>query len=86
MIEIILIIILTVLVIVLAVIVFTRGRSSDGTVLLDEAAVNDLLAAVGNNSGSGRILEIAASVSDILKKHLRCEKILFLVNFREADA
>ena len=82
MIEIILIIILTVLVIILAIIAFTRGRSSGGAVLLDEDAVNDLLAAVSSNSGSGRIPEIAASVSDILKKHLHCEKILFLRYYR----
>jgi len=82
MIEIILIIVLTLLVITLAIIAFTRGRSSGGTVLLDEAAVNDLLAAVGNNSGSGRIQEIAGGVSNILKKHLRCEKIVFLRYYR----
>ena len=68
--------------IILAIIAFTRGRSSGGAVLLDEDAVNDLLAAVSSNSGSGRIPEIAASVSDILKKHLHCEKILFLRYYR----
>jgi len=82
MIEIILIIALTILVIALGIIAFTRGRRTGGTVLLDEAAVNDLLAAVGNNSDRGRIQEIAASVSNILKKHLSCEKIIFLRYYR----
>ncbi|MEW5925560.1 MAG: hypothetical protein AB1746_16380, partial [Candidatus Zixiibacteriota bacterium] len=81
MIEIVLIIALTILVIVLAIIAFA-GRGRKHAVRLDETVVNDLLAAVGSNSGEGKIQEVAASVSDILKKHLHCDKIIFLRYYR----
>lgn len=81
MIEIVLIIFLAILVIVLAITVL-MGRKQKGSIQLDEAVVNDLLAAVGSNAGNGRIQEVAASVSDILKKHLQCDKIMFLRYYR----
>ncbi len=82
MIEIILIVVLTILVIVLAIIAFTGAGKKGSAVQLNETAVNDLLAAVGSISGEGRIPEVAASVSNILKKHLHCDKIIFLRYYR----
>ncbi len=80
--ESILITALTVLVIILAVEIFLRRRRTRGAVLLSEGVVNELLSAVILNAGTGRISEIAARVTQILQKYLKCDRVIFLKNSR----
>jgi diguanylate cyclase (GGDEF)-like protein len=82
MLEIILIIALAVMVVVLLALIVRRKRLDRGRFLLARTAVDDLLASVMGNIASGRIQDVAGSVSDILKKHLGCNRIIFLKYYR----
>jgi len=82
MIEIILIIILAILVIIQTVIITTRSRRNRMKAVLEREAVGDLIQSIRNNISSGKIQDVAGSVSDILKKHLYCDRIIFLKYFR----
>ncbi|UCD93956.1 MAG: GGDEF domain-containing protein [Candidatus Zixiibacteriota bacterium] len=82
MLEIILIIVLAVLVVILLALIMRRKHLDKGRFLLANTAVDDLLSSVMNNIASGRIQDVAGSVSDILKKHLGCDRIIFLKYYR----
>lgn len=80
--EIILISILAFLVVALSASILIRRHRSKGRLLLDEAAITDLIASVTKSATGGRIQDTAAVVSDILKKHLQCDRIVFLKYYR----
>nr|MBN2278039.1 GGDEF domain-containing protein [candidate division Zixibacteria bacterium] len=82
MIEIILILVLAVSVVALSAILLLKGRRIPGGAILDDDTVNDLIASIRSNVASGRIQDVAGSVSDILRKHLGCTKIVFLKYYR----
>lgn len=76
--ERVLIIVLAALVVVLATLIIIRRLRDRRTVLLKEEAVDELVAAIANNIREGAVPDIAGRVSNILKKFLGCERILFL--------
>ncbi len=76
--EKVLIIILAALVVVLASLIIIRKLRDRRTVPLKEEAVDELVAAIANNIREGAVQDIASRVSNILKKFLGCERILFL--------
>jgi diguanylate cyclase (GGDEF)-like protein len=51
-----------------------------GAIVLSEEIVNGLLRAVVGNARGGKISQIAARVTDILKNYLKCDKVIFLKN------
>ncbi|UCD16896.1 MAG: GGDEF domain-containing protein [Candidatus Zixiibacteriota bacterium] len=82
MIEKILIVILCILVVVLSTLLWLRYRKTRNVVILDRIAVNELLAAFVNNLRRGKIQDIAGRVSHVLRKHLGCDRIVFLRSFK----
>jgi diguanylate cyclase (GGDEF)-like protein len=74
----ILIAILSALVIVLTVLLWLRHRSESRGVSLNREAVDELLSSFLKNLKQGRIQDIAGTVSSILRKHLKCGKIVYL--------
>jgi len=80
--EIYLIIALAALAVLLLFLVLKRQREMRGAIHLGEEMVNDLLAAVVQNAKAGRIPAIADKITGILKSHMKCDKIVFLVNNR----
>jgi len=82
MLELILIVVLAILVVALSMSLAYHRRLSRKGVILDEAAIDDLIASVTSNISSGKIQDIASSVSGILKKHLRCDRIIFLKHYK----
>ena len=82
MLEIILIIVLAVLVVILLALILRRKHLDRGRFLLAHKAVDDLLSSVMNNIANGKIQDVAGSVSDILKRHLGCDRIIFLKYYR----
>jgi len=82
MLETYLIIALSVLVLVLLYLVLRRRSQQAGAVLIREEAVRDLINTLTDRFGEVKIQEIAGSVSDILIKHLECDRIFFLKHNR----
>ena len=82
MLETILIVALSVLTVILTVLLVIRHRREKGAVMLREEAVNDLIASMTRNAVNDKIQDIAGSVSDILRRHLACHKIVFVKYFR----
>lgn len=82
MMELVLIIFLAALIVFLLAHILLRRRREKGAVLIREEAVNDLIASLAGNIADGKIQNIAGSVSDILARHLGCDKILFLKQSR----
>lgn len=76
--EKVLIIVLALLVVILATLIIIRKIRDRRTIPLREDAVNELLSAIANNIREGAVQDIAGRVSNILKKFLGCERILFL--------
>ncbi len=82
MIELILIVFLAVLVVFLITHILIRRHREKGAVLIREEVVNDLISSMAGNIADNKIQDIAGSVSDILARHLGCDKILFLKQYR----
>ncbi|GEM_PF-647386 len=80
--EIYLISALTGMVILLLYLVLKRQKELRGAIHLGEELVNELLSAVVNNARAGRISEIADHVTEVLRFHLKCDRIVFLINNR----
>ncbi len=80
--EIYLIIALGALSALLLFLVIKRQREMRGAIHIGEEMINDLLAAVVQNAKAGRISAIADKITGILKSHMKCDKIVFLVNNR----
>ncbi len=76
--EKVLIIVLALLVVILATLIIIRKIRDRRTIPLREDAINELLSAIANNIREGAVQDIAGRVSNILKKFLGCERILFL--------
>jgi len=69
---------LSILVITLSILLWLRYRSEGTSVSLNRDAVDELLSAFVINLKQGRIQDVAGSVSNILRKHLKCGKIIYL--------
>lgn len=82
MIETVLIFVLIVLVLALSASIIIRRRRTRGALLINAGAINDLQAVTANNVSNGNVQGVAKRVSDILRKHLRCDRIIFLKYYR----
>jgi len=68
---------------ILLFLVIKRQREMRGAIHLGEEMVNDLLAAVVQNAKAGRVSIIADRITEILKNHMKCDRIVFLANNRD---
>ncbi len=68
---------------ILSVLLWRRHRTEKGLVNLRREAVDGLIRAFEANGRTGNIQNIAGQVSDILKQHMACQRIVYLKNYHE---